>query len=117
MEAGFLVASEHARAQSTENNNNRGSYTPELPPVEVTSPQTGTKPTPRRPRTEARPAAAAAPRAVAPRLVVYPTSPTTTPSTAVAVDKVPSSINFVNTPEIQRTDSLNIMESLQQSVA
>jgi outer membrane receptor protein involved in Fe transport len=121
MAAGFVVESEQARAQSTQN---RGSYTSELPPVEVTAPpETGNKPAPRRPRTEtrstteARRAPAPAPSATAPRLVVYPTSPTTTPSTALAVDKVPSSINFVNTPEIQRTDSLNIMQALQQSVA
>ncbi len=51
------------------------------------------------------------------RLLVYPTSPVATPSTALAVDKVPSSINFVNTPETQRTNSLNVMEALQQNVA
>ena len=50
------------------------------------------------------------------RLRVYPTTPLATPSTALAVDKVPSSINFVDSGQIQRTYSLNITDALQQSV-
>jgi outer membrane receptor protein involved in Fe transport len=50
------------------------------------------------------------------RLVSYPTSPVSTPSTALAVDKVPSTINFVDSGQIQRTNSLNITDALQQSV-
>ena len=48
--------------------------------------------------------------------MVYPTSPVSTPSTALAVDKVPSTINFVDSGQIQRTNSLNITDALQQSV-
>jgi iron complex outermembrane receptor protein len=87
-----------------------GSYTTELPPVEVTAPKTGTKPS--RQRT-------AAPRVVRPavtRLRVYPTTPLATPSTALAVDKVASSINFVDSGQISRTYSLNVTDALQQSV-
>ena len=51
------------------------------------------------------------------RLVSFPTTPAATPGTAPAADKVAGSINFVNTPEIQRTDSLNVMDALQQNVA
>jgi outer membrane receptor protein involved in Fe transport len=50
------------------------------------------------------------------RLRSYPTTPIATPSTALAVDKVPSSINFVDSAQIQRTNSLNITDALQQSV-
>src|SRR5512142_1987173 len=88
-----------------------GSYTTELPPVEVAPPETrATRPAARHARTAARPTAAPR-RAAVSRLRVYPTSPGATPSTALAVDKVPSSINFVNTPEIQRTNSLNVMDA------
>jgi outer membrane receptor protein involved in Fe transport len=51
------------------------------------------------------------------RLRAYPITPASTPSTALAADKVPSSINFVDTPEIRRTRSLNVMDALQQNVA
>lgn len=95
---------------------NSGSYTTELPAVEVAPPQTSAKPAAKRPRTAARPTTTAR-RATVTRLRVFPTSPVATPSTALAVDKVPGSINFVNTPEIQRTNSLNIMDALQQNVA
>ena len=50
------------------------------------------------------------------RLRIYPTTPLATPSTALAVDKVPSSINFVDARQIQRTNSLNITDALQQNV-
>jgi iron complex outermembrane receptor protein len=98
-----VVESERAYAQDT------GSYTTELPAVEVSSPQTAAKPG--RPRAAGR----VVPRV--PRLRVYPTSPVATPSTAVSVDKVPSSINFVDSGQIERTNSLNITDALQQNVA
>jgi outer membrane receptor protein involved in Fe transport len=50
------------------------------------------------------------------RLRVYPTTPLATPSTALAVDKVPSSINFVDSSQIERTDSLNVTDALLHSV-
>jgi outer membrane receptor protein involved in Fe transport len=91
-----------------------GSYTTELPPVEVPAPKTAeAKPTPARPRTAAR---VVRPAATVTRLRVYPTTPLATPSTALAVDKVPSSINFVDSGQIQRTNSLNITNALEQSV-
>jgi outer membrane receptor protein involved in Fe transport len=86
-----------------------GSYTTELPPVEVSPPKTGAKPG--RPREAARIV-----RPVA-RIRVYPTTPIATPGTALAVDKVPSSINFVDSGQIERTGSLNIADALQQNVA
>ena len=112
MAAAFGVQSEQACAQNVQD---KGSYTTELPPIEVVAPATGAKPAARRPRTEARPTTAARPTVTA--LRAYPTTPVATPSTALGVDKVPSSINFVNTPEIQRTGSLNVMDALQQNVA
>src|ERR1700761_3094100 len=87
-----------------------GSYTTDLPPVEVTAPKTGTKPTTRQ-RTAARFV-----RPAVTRLRVYPTTPLASPGTALGVDKVPSSINFVDTGQISRTYSLNVTDALQQSV-
>ena len=50
--------------------------------------------------------------------VLSATSPVTTPSTALAVDKVPSSINFVESGQIERTNSLEQSRiALQQNVA
>jgi len=111
--ATVVTESEQACAQAARDN---GSYTTELPPVEVVPPQSGAKRSARRPRTTASPTTAARPTTVT-RLQTYPTTPVATPSTALSVDKVPSSINFVNTPEIERTNSLNVMEALQQNVA
>ena len=111
--ATVITESEQACAQDAQN---KGSYTTELPPVEVAPTETGARSVVRRPRTPARPTTAAR-RTTVTRLLVYPTTPASTPSTALAVDKVPSSINFVNTPEIQRTNSLNVMDALQQNVA
>ncbi|MGA2056809.1 MAG: TonB-dependent receptor [Bradyrhizobium sp.] len=107
--ATFVIESEQACAED------KGSYTTELPPVEIVAPATGTKPAARRPKPESHPTTAAQPTVTT--LRVYPTTPVATPSTALAVDKIPSSINFVNTPDIQRTNSLNIMDALQQNVA
>ncbi|MGA2997248.1 TonB-dependent receptor [Bradyrhizobium sp.] len=108
-----ITESEQACAQDSQN---KGSYTTELPSVEVAPAETGARSVARRPRTPAQPTTAARQPTVT-RLQVYPTTPASTPSTALAVDKVPSSINFVNTPEIQRTNSLNVMDALQQNVA
>ncbi len=102
-----------------------GSYTTELPPVHVSPPDNPTKPAPkRRSRTSTAPAAATGARSTSgansttvTRLRAYPTTPAATPGTALAVDKVPSSINFVDTSDIQRTNSLNVMDALQQNVA
>jgi outer membrane receptor protein involved in Fe transport len=102
--AAFVIESGPACAQ----NKDTGSYTTELPAVEVTAPQTAARSG--RTRTPVR----VVPRVA--RLVSYPTSPVSTPSTALAVDKVPSTINFVDSGQIQRTNSLNITDALQQSV-
>src|ERR1700728_239599 len=111
--ATVMTESEQACAQDAQN---KGSYTTDLPPVEVAPTETGSRPSARRRRTQAEPTTAAR-RTTVTRLLVYPTTPASTPSTALAVDKVPSSINFVNTPEIQRTNSLNVMDALRQNVA
>jgi outer membrane receptor protein involved in Fe transport len=111
--ATVMTESEQACAQDAQNN---GSYTTELPPVEVAPTETGARSVARRSRTPAQPTTGAR-RTTVTRLLVYPTTPASTPGTALAVDKVPSSINFVNTPEIQRTNSLSVMDALQQNVA
>src|SRR6185437_2696194 len=86
-----------------------GSYTTELPPVEVTAPKKGIKPA--RPKTAERVV-----RPTVTRLRVYPTTPLASPSTALSVDKVASSVNFVDTKDIERTGSPNIGDALLQSV-
>ena len=111
--ATVVTENEQSGAQDAQN---KGSYTTELPPVEVAPAETGARSAARRPKTRAHTTTGARSTTVA-RLRVYPTTPASTPSTALAVDKVPSSINFVNTPEIQRTNSLNVMDALQQNVA
>jgi outer membrane receptor protein involved in Fe transport len=113
--ATVVIQSEQACAQDAQN---KGSYTTELPPVEIAPAQTAAKPAPKRTRTTNLSTAPTGARsATVTQLRSYPTSPIATPSTAIDVDKVPSSINFVNTPEIQRTNSLNVMDALQQNVA
>ena len=107
----FAFESEQARAQDS------GSYTTELPAVQVAPPPTAAKPTSRQARTTARPTATSARATPVTTLRAYPTTPVATPSTALEADKVPSSINFVNTPDIERTNSLNVMDALQQNVA
>jgi len=113
--AALVAESGSASAQEkngSTSSSDSGSYTTELPPVEVSAPKTGVKPG--RPRTPTR--VAVRPAAPVTRLRVYPTTPLATPSTALAVDKVPSSINFVDTRQIQRTDSLNVTNALEQAV-
>jgi len=111
--AGLIAQSGLAGAQDTAKDS--GSYTTDLPPVEVPAPKTEAKPG-QRPRSGgATRVVRAAVRPVA-RLRVYPTSPLASPSTALAVDKVPSSINFVDARQIERTGSLNIADALLQNV-
>ena len=50
------------------------------------------------------------------RVYVYPTAPTPIAGTGIEVDKVPASINAFGVRQIQRTDSLNIADALQQQV-
>jgi outer membrane receptor protein involved in Fe transport len=109
--AAFAIESEQACGQGS------GSYTTELPPVEITSPGAKPAPKPSRTTTRSTTTTSARPGPAVTTLRTYPTTPVATPSTALDVDKVPSSINFVNTPEIQRTNSLNVMDALQQNVA
>jgi outer membrane receptor protein involved in Fe transport len=102
--AAFVIESGRTYAQD------KGSYTTELPAVEVSPPQTAAR------RGRARAPTRVVPRRVA-TLRVYPTSPVASPSTALSVDKVPSGINFVDSKQIERTNSLNITDALQQNVA
>ena len=53
---------------------------------------------------------------VLPVTVVYTTTPVATAGTALAVDKVPSSINVLDSSQIARTGSLNVTDALRQSV-
>src|SRR5438874_8884917 len=96
-ESGMAYAQDENKSEQSKD---KGSYTTELPPVEVSPPKTESRPG--RPRTAA--------RVVRPvtRVRVYPTSPIATPGTALSVDKVPSSINFVDSGQIARTGSLHI---------
>jgi outer membrane receptor protein involved in Fe transport len=52
-------------------------------------------------------------RAVPPR-VVYPTTPA--PGSGIDVDKVPASVNIIDTNRIERAQSLNIADALQKYV-
>ncbi|MCP3476905.1 TonB-dependent receptor [Bradyrhizobium sp. CCGUVB1N3] len=80
-----------------------------LPAVEVTAPP----PTPRRsaPRTPTR---VATPAPARNRVYVYPTSPGA--SGSIEVDKIPASINAVDSNQISRTRSPDIAVALQQYV-
>ncbi len=80
-----------------------------LPPVEVTSPGDGQK------RGRSREAA----RVARPRpRVVIPTAPSASPSSAseIDADKVPASVNVVDSRQIERSGSPNITDALMQSV-
>lgn len=80
-----------------------------LPPVEVTAPGEGVK------RGRSREAT----RIVRPRPKVYiPTTPapTATSASAIDADKVPASVNVVDTRQIERTNSPNITDALLQNV-
>ncbi|MFB9263853.1 TonB-dependent receptor [Bradyrhizobium erythrophlei] len=80
-----------------------------LPPVVVTAPSEGAKRS--RPRDATR-VARARPR------VVIPTAPAASPTSASAIDadKVPASVNLVDSQQIQRTGSANITDALVQAV-
>ncbi|WP_044540384.1 TonB-dependent receptor [Bradyrhizobium sp. LTSP885] len=80
-----------------------------LPPVEVTSPGNGVKRG--RPRDATR-IVRARPR------VVIPTAPASTSTSAseIDADKVPASVNIVDSRQIERTGSPNITDALLQSV-
>ena len=100
---GVVIGKDVAFAQTASDHAER------LPPVEVTAPGEGTK------RGRSREAARIArPR---PRVVV-PTTPAATPSSASAIDadKVPASVNVVDTRQIERTGSPSITDALMQSV-
>jgi outer membrane receptor protein involved in Fe transport len=79
-----------------------------LPPVEIVAPPAaGAKRGPPRNATRVS-------RPILPRVRVYPTTPIA--GAAIDVDKVPASVNIVDTREIERTSSLNITDALQQNV-
>jgi iron complex outermembrane receptor protein len=101
MVAASVTAGEGARAQDS------SSDVTNLPPVEIDAPRTGPKPG--RPSGET--------RVVRPvrRIPVYPTAPLATAGNDA--DKVPSSINYVDSNDIKRTGSLNVLDALQQNVA
>ncbi len=77
-----------------------------LPPVVVSPTPTRSKPS--------RPQNASRVVRRPPPVVVYPTTPIA--GSDIDPDKVPASINIVDTKEIARTDSLNITDALQQQV-
>jgi outer membrane receptor protein involved in Fe transport len=80
-----------------------------LPPVEVTPPESTKRGRPREAARVARPR---------PRVVYVPTAPTPSSGSAASVeaDKVPASVNIVDSREIARTDSLNVTTALEQRV-
>ncbi len=95
-----FTESEQACAQSSSN-------VTQLPPVEVEAPHTGVKPG----------RSSEQKRVVRPvrRIYVYPSTPLAT--VANDADKAPASINYVDSNDIKRTGSLNVMDALQQNVA
>jgi outer membrane receptor protein involved in Fe transport len=98
---GLVLGSEDAYAQEEPS----GVHT--LPPVEVSPPAQGVK----RGRSQnATRVARARPR------VYIPTAPTSSSTSGVEADKVPSTINIVDSKQIERTGSLNVTDALQQSV-
>jgi outer membrane receptor protein involved in Fe transport len=81
-----------------------------LPPVEVFAPVTTAK---RDRSRQAAPRVAPKPRPV---LYVYPTAPVAGAGSSIDVDKIPASVNFIDTKRIERTDSLNVTDALLQQV-
>src|SRR5512138_903445 len=99
---GLMAASEGAQAQDADK-------LQALPDVTITAPPpAGVKPARNRDATRT--------ARVLRRVPIYPTAPTPTASTGIAVDKVPAAINAVGANQIARTDSLNIADALQQYV-
>jgi outer membrane receptor protein involved in Fe transport len=118
--AGGSAHSQEAPAQGTPQGTSQGTAggaaggSQELPPVEVTAPETGVKRG--QPRTATR---ITPPR----RVVAVPvTTPLPGPTTgneaaqAAQADKVPSGVTVIDTRQITRTDSLNITNALEQNV-
>jgi iron complex outermembrane receptor protein len=96
----LVLASEQGFAQDSDKATN-------LPPTVVQAPHTSAKPSrPQVTRQIARPV---------PRVYIYPTAPLS--SGAHDGDKAPASVNTVDSADIQRTGSLNVMDALQQNVA
>lgn len=101
--AGAVVGHETALAQGG------SEHVETLPPVEVTAPAEGAK------RGRSREAT----RIVRPRpRVIIPTAPAATAGSAsdIDADKVPASVNVVDSKQIERTGSPNITDALLQSV-
>jgi outer membrane receptor protein involved in Fe transport len=99
--AACVAESNQACAQDSDGN------VTNLPPVQIDAPKTGVKPGhPSGERRVVRPVR---------RIPVYPTAPLTT--VANDGDKAPASINYVDSNDIKRTGSLNVMDALQQNVA
>jgi len=96
----FVIEGGQIHAQDNSNVTN-------LPKVEVEPPQTSVKPG----------RSSAERQVVRPvrRIYIYPTAPLT--SAANDADKVPASINYVDSNDIKRTGSLNVTDALQQNVA
>jgi outer membrane receptor protein involved in Fe transport len=78
-----------------------------LPPVEVSPPASAVK----RGRSESETRVARA----RPRVYI-PTAPTSSSTSGLEAEKVPSGVSFIDTRQITRTDSLNVTDSLQQNV-
>ena len=114
--AGMVLGADAALAQDEETN------VQNLPPVEVTAPQTTTRQaasrTPARVASSGRAGRSTTARTATPggttRLYVYPTAPGA--SGSVDVDKIPASINAVDANQIGRTRSPDIAVALQQYV-
>ncbi len=98
---GLVLGSEDSYAQDEAT----GVHT--LPPVEVSPPAEGAK----RGRSQATTRIARA----RPRVYI-PTAPTSSSTSGVEADKVPATINVVDSRQIERTGSLNITDALQQAV-
>jgi iron complex outermembrane receptor protein len=107
----LIPGSDGARAQDAGN-------TEVLPAIEITAPPRArvTTAPPSRARNARRAAAPSAPLRNLQRVLVYPTSPTSTVGSGIDVDKVPSGVNALGAGQIQRTGSLNIADALQQQV-
>ncbi len=102
---GLVVGNQTVHAQEE----TPGVYT--LPPVEITAPPAagGVK----------RGRSVNATRIVRPRPRIYvPTSPAPIPSSAsvIEADKVPSNVSVVDSRQIERTDSMNVTDALQQYI-
>jgi outer membrane receptor protein involved in Fe transport len=98
---GIVLGSEKAYAQD------ESTQVHTLPPVEVSAPASSVK--------RARSDTATRIARTRPRVYI-PTAPTSSTASAIEADKLPSSVNVVDSKQIERTGSLNITDALQQSV-